>query len=173
MATAVTSRHDSAPGPVYSGSARTPTVNATSSAVIGAPSSQDWSGRRWNVQVRPDSSTSQRVARSPTIELPGPSLTRPRNRSATRARSAADRAPNGLALVARPKTPSTYGRAAETGDVGSTGLPEDWRDGASAAIDSAISATLRPPISARSRSFIRGTRARRPNPAGDQTGEST
>ena len=49
---ALTSRHDSAPGPVYDGSLRTSTVNATSSAVSGSPSCQNEAlakveGPRW------------------------------------------------------------------------------------------------------------------------------
>src|SRR5262249_16950735 len=111
-------------------------------------------GRRWNVHVEPLGSTSQRDARSPTIDWSGPSFTRPRNRRATSSRSAADRAPNGLALVACPRTPSTYRRATGTvgsGDPGARPLPPAV---ASAATDAAANSTAKAATSERSRRII-------------------
>src|SRR5207237_6647947 len=101
----------------------------------------------------PDESTDQLSARSPTIVLPGPSLTRPRKRRETSARSAGVRAPNGLAFVARPSTPSTYGRPDCPGGVGSLPSPEECSVGARAATENANSATVRAPIRARSRNL--------------------
>ena len=124
-ALAVTSRHDAAPGPPYSGSLRAAIVNRTSSAVSGCPSCQRRASRRWNVQTDPVGSTSQRSARSPTSASSGPRRTSPRNTRATIARSAAVRALNGLTVAAEPRTPSTYGRTG--GKVGAGRLVRAWR----------------------------------------------